>query len=52
MKEKTRAALGFKALYCAHATLVGVELIQMIRKGQVRPIPGESYIEQFNHLAM
>ena len=23
----------------------------MIRKGQVRPIPGGSLIEQFNHLA-
>ena len=52
VKQKTRAALGFKAFYSAHATLQGVELIQMIRKGQVRPIPGGSYIEQFNHLAM
>ena len=51
VKQKTRAALGFKAFYSAHATLQGVELIQMIRKGQVRPIPGGSYIEQFNHLA-
>ena len=52
VKQKTRAALGFKAFYSAHATLQGVELIQMIRKGQVRPIPGGSYIEQFNRLAM
>ena len=52
VKQKTRAALGFKAFYSAHATLQGVELIQMIRKGQVRPIPGGSLIEQFNHLAM
>ncbi len=52
VKQKTRAALGFKAFYSAHATLQGVELIQMIRKGQVRPIPGGSFIEQFNHLAM
>ena len=44
VKEKTRTALGFKAFYSAHATLVGVELIQMIRKGQVRPIPGGSLI--------
>ena len=34
------------------ATLQGVELIQMIRKGQVRPIPNASLIEQFNYLAM
>ena len=52
VKQKTRAALGFKAFYSAHATLQGVELIQMIRKGQVRPVPGGSYIEQFNRLAM
>jgi len=52
VKQKTRSALGFKAFYSAHATLVGVELIQMIRKGQVRPISGGSYIEQFNRLAM
>ena len=52
VKQKTRAALGFKAFYSAHATVVGVELIHMIRKGQVRPIPGGSFIEQFNQLAM
>jgi putative transposase len=52
VKQKTRSALGFKAFYSAHATLQGVELIQMIRKRQVRPIPGGSYIEQFNYLAM
>ena len=52
VKQKTRAALGFKAFYSAHATVVGVELINMIRKGQVRPIPGGSFIEQFNQLAM
>ena len=51
VKQKTRAALGFKAFHSAHATLVGVELVQMIRKGQVRPIPGGSFIEQFNFLA-
>jgi transposase-like protein len=52
VKQKTRAALGFKAFYSAHATLQGVELIQMIRMRRVRPIPGGSFIEQFNHLAM
>ena len=52
VKQKTRSALGFKAFYSAHATVVGVELIHMIRKGQVRPIPGGSFIEQFNQLAM
>ncbi len=52
VKQKTRTALGFKAFYSAHATLQGAWLIQMIRKGQVRPVPGGSYIEQFNRLAM
>ena len=52
VKKKTRSALGFKAFYSAHATLQGIELIQMIRKGQVRPIPDGSFIEQFNYLAM
>ena len=52
VKQKTRSALGFKAFYSAHATLQGVELIQMIRKGQVRPILDGSDIEQFNHLAI
>ena len=52
VKQETRSALGFKAFYSAHATVVGVELIHMIRKGQVRPIPGGSFIEQFNQLAM
>ena len=52
VKQKTRSALGFKAFYSAHATVVGVELIHMIRKGQVRPIPGGNDIDQFNYLAM
>ena len=51
VKQKTRAALGFKAFNSAHATLQGVELLQMIRKGQVRPVPGGSFIDQFNSLA-
>ena len=52
VKKKSRSTLGFKAFYSAHATLVGVELIHMIRKGQVRPVSYGNYIEQFNHLAM
>ena len=52
VKKKTRSALGFKAFYSAHATLQGIELIQMIRQGQVGPIPDGSLIEQFNYLAM
>jgi putative transposase len=33
VKQKKRAALGFKTFHSAHATLQGVEIIQMIRKG-------------------
>ena len=52
VKQKMRAALGFKSFHSAHATLMGVELIRMIRKGQVRPIHGGSEIDQFNALAV
>ena len=41
--DATRAALGFKAFYSAHATLQGAELIQIIRKGQVPPILGGGF---------
>ena len=51
VKQKARAALGFKAFHSAHATLQGVEVVQMIRKGQVRPVSEGSFIEQFNRLA-
>jgi putative transposase len=51
VKLKTRAALGFKAFHSAHATLQGVQVIQMIRKGQVRPVSEGSFIDQFNRLA-
>ncbi|MDP6598544.1 MAG: hypothetical protein QGI86_22110 [Candidatus Poribacteria bacterium] len=52
VKKKPGSALGFQAFYSAHATLQGIELIQMIRQGQVGPIPDGSLIEQFNYLAM
>ena len=51
VKLKTRVALGFKAFHSAHATLQGVEVVQMIRKGQVRPVSEGSFIDQFNSLA-
>ena len=51
VKQKTRAALGFKTFHCAHATLQGVEVVQMIRKGQVRPVSEGCFIDQFNSLA-
>jgi transposase-like protein len=42
VKQRVRAALGFKTFYTAQATLAGVELVHMIRKGQVRPRPPNS----------
>jgi putative transposase len=51
VKLKTRAELGSKAFHSAHATVLGVEVIQMIRKGQVRPVSEGSFIDQFNRLA-
>lgn len=52
VKQKTRAALRFKAFHSDHATLVAVELIHMIRKGQVDTIQVGSDIEQFKSLEM
>ena len=45
------AALGFKTFYTAKVTLEGVELVHMIRKGQVRPLPDGSDTQQFRALA-
>ncbi|MDD9933197.1 MAG: IS6 family transposase [Myxococcales bacterium] len=51
VKQRVRATLGFKALRTARATLAGIELVHMIRKGQVRPLAGASDAEQFHALA-
>jgi transposase-like protein len=51
VKQKSRAALGFKAFHSAHATIMGVELVRMIRKGQVCPLSGGTAVQQFNALA-
>lgn len=50
-KNKMHQALGFKNFDAAHATLQGVEAVHMIRKGQVCPVPGGSFIAQFEALA-
>ena len=47
VKQKVRAALGFKTFRTARATIMGIELVHMIRKGQVRPLPNGSDAEQF-----
>jgi putative transposase len=36
IKLITKPMLGFKNFHCAQATLAGIELIRMIRKGQIR----------------
>jgi putative transposase len=46
-----RAALGFKTFRTARATLMGIELAHMIRKGQVRPLREGSAADQFYALA-
>jgi putative transposase len=51
VKQKTRAALGFKTFRTARATIMGIELVHMIRKGQVRPLEDGSDAQQFYALA-
>ena len=51
VKQKMVAALGFKTFYTAKVTLAGVELVHMIRKGQVRPLADGSDAQQFHALA-
>ncbi|MFK7893053.1 MAG: DDE-type integrase/transposase/recombinase, partial [Granulosicoccus sp.] len=36
IKRITKPMLGFKNFLCAQATLTGIELIRMIKKGQLR----------------
>jgi len=51
VKQKMVAALGFKTFYTAKATLFGLELVHIIRKGQIRPLPTGSDAKQFQALA-
>jgi len=51
VKQKMRAALCFKTFRTAAATIMGIELAHMIRKGQVRPLSGASEADQFYALA-
>ena len=51
VKQKVCAALGFKTFYTAKATLMGVELVHMIRKGPVRPRINGSDAQKFFALA-
>ena len=51
VKQKMQAALGFKNFYTARATIMGIELAHMIRKGQILPLLEGSAAERFYALA-
>jgi len=53
VKRITRPMLGFKAFDAAQATLVGIELLHMLRKGQLEAGGGQhlTTAEQFSSLA-
>jgi transposase-like protein len=53
IKRKTRPMLGFKNFYAAHRTLAGIEVMAMIKKGQMKTSEGnkKSPAEMFYALA-
>jgi putative transposase len=51
VKQKMRASLGWQTFYTTKATIAGIELVHMIKKGQVRPRIDGSDAEQFFALA-
>jgi putative transposase len=51
VKQKMWAALGWQTFYTAQATIAGIELVHMIKKGQVRPRIGGTDAQQFFTLA-
>ena len=53
VKRVTRPMLGFKSFKAAQSTLIGIELMHMIRKGQMEgdEVEGLSAAEQFYALA-
>jgi len=51
IKKITRPALGYKAMHSASATLEGIELHHMLRKGQHLDVANQSIFEQFYALA-
>ncbi len=54
MKRVTRPMLGFKSFDAAQSTLAGIELMHMLRKGQLEggAEAGRSAVEQFYALAV
>ena len=51
IKRITKPMMGFKAFYSAEATLAGIELHRMIKKGQHIQADNQSIFEQFYALA-
>ena len=53
IKRQSRPVLGFKNIHSAQITLAGIELINMLKKGQIRTVRGNrlSLVEQFCGLA-
>jgi putative transposase len=53
VKSKTRPMLGFKSFHAATNVLAGIELMHMVRKGQMAMAGcvGLSFAEQFYALA-
>jgi len=53
IKRKTKLVLGFKNFFTAQKTLAGIELVRMLKKGQLRKTRGDllSPAEQFYSLA-
>ncbi len=54
IKRIIKPMMGFKAFYSAHITLSGIEMVHMLRKGQLRPKNRKiiSQVEQFYSLAV
>ena len=46
IKRRVRASLGFRSFHAAWRTIQGMEMINMIRKGQIRWLPKDDIIGQ------
>ena len=51
IKRQVRPMMGFKSFWSAAATLAGIELMHMIRKGQMKPTDRLRPAQQFYALA-
>jgi len=52
IKRTTKPMMGFKAFHSANATLLGIELHHMLRKGQHKNAANMTVFEQFYALAV